>query len=84
LKKAKNYTIVMGPWSHGDWARNSECGGYCNIKFGDSILFFQKNIEANFFRHFLKDNGKGENKLPEAYVLIQVLKIGKPMFTPKM
>ncbi|MFQ3173707.1 MAG: putative CocE/NonD family hydrolase [Flavobacterium sp.] len=69
-KSSKNYnTIVMGPWSHGDWARNSASAVIGNIKFGDSIsAFFQKNIEANFFHHFLKDNGKGENKLPEAYV----------------
>jgi putative CocE/NonD family hydrolase len=69
-KSSKNYnTIVMGPWSHGDWARNSASAVIGNIKFGDSISgFFQKNIEANFFHHFLKDNGKGENKLPEAYV----------------
>ncbi|WP_291103696.1 MULTISPECIES: CocE/NonD family hydrolase [unclassified Flavobacterium] len=69
-KSSKNYnTIVMGPWSHGDWARNSEKQVIGNINFGDSISnFFQKNIEANFFRHFLKENGKGENKLPEAYV----------------
>nr|WP_315142221.1 CocE/NonD family hydrolase [uncultured Flavobacterium sp.] len=69
-KSSKNYnTIVMGPWSHGDWARNSEKQIIGNINFGDSIsVFYQKNIEANFFRHFLKNNGKGENKLPEAYV----------------
>ncbi len=69
-KTSKNYnTIVMGPWSHGDWARNSAKQVIGNINFGDSISgFFQKNIEANFFRHFLKENGKGENKLPEAYV----------------
>lgn len=69
-KSSKNYnTIVMGPWSHGDWARNSENQIIGNINFGDSISgFYQKNIEANFFRHFLKNNGKGENKLPEAYV----------------
>ncbi len=69
-KNSKNYnTIVMGPWSHGDWARNSAKQVIGNINFGDSISgFYQKNIEANFFRHFLKENGKGENKLPEAYV----------------
>lgn len=69
-KNSKNYnTIVMGPWSHGDWARNSEKQVIGNINFGDSISgFYQKNIEANFFRHFLKGNGKGEIKLPEAYV----------------
>lgn len=69
-KNSKNYnTIVMGPWSHGDWARNSAKQVIGNINFGDSIsAYYQKNIEANFFRHFLKNNGKGENKLPEAYV----------------
>lgn len=69
-KSSKNYnTIVMGPWSHGDWARNSANQVIGNIYFGDSISgFYQKNIEANFFRHFLKNNGRGENKLPEAYV----------------
>jgi putative CocE/NonD family hydrolase len=69
-KSSKNYnTIVMGPWSHGDWARNSASAVIGNINFGDSIsAFFQKNIEANFFRHFLKDSGKGDIKLPEAYV----------------
>ncbi len=69
-KSSKNYnTIVMGPWSHGDWARNSASAVIGNIKFGDNIsAFFQKNIEANFFRHFLKDSGKDDSKLPEAYV----------------
>ena len=69
-KSSKNYnTIVMGPWSHGDWARNSAKQVIGNINFGDSISgFYQKNIESNFFRHFLKNNGKGANKLPEAYV----------------
>jgi putative CocE/NonD family hydrolase len=69
-KSSKNYnTIVMGPWSHGDWARDSQKQVIGNINFGDSISgFYQKNIEANFFRHFLKENGKGVNKLPEAYV----------------
>ena len=67
---SKNYnTIVMGPWSHGDWARDSEKQVIGNVNFGDSISgFYQKNIEANFFRHFLKENGKGVNKLAEAYV----------------
>ncbi len=69
-KNSKNYnTIVMGPWSHGDWARNTEKQIIGNINFGDSISAnFQKNIEARFFNHFLKDNGKGENGLSEAYV----------------
>jgi putative CocE/NonD family hydrolase len=69
-KTSKNYnTIVMGPWSHGDWARNSAKQVIGNINFGDSISgFYQKNIEAKFFRNFLKENGKSQDKLPEAYV----------------
>jgi acyl-CoA-binding protein len=51
----------MGPWSHGDWARNSANATIGNINFGDSISgFYQKNIEANFFRHFEKIT-QGEN-----------------------
>jgi predicted acyl esterase len=35
---SKNYnTIVMGPWSHGDWARNGAKAVIGNINFGDSI-----------------------------------------------
>jgi hypothetical protein len=38
-----------------------------NINFGDSISgFFQKILE-NFFRHFLKDNGKEKTNC-QAYV----------------
>jgi hypothetical protein len=50
-----------------------------NINFGDSISgFFQKNIEAIFFRRF-KRQWKSQNKLPEAYVLTRDRKVGKPI-----
>lgn len=63
------HTIVMGPWSHGDWARDSERQAIGNVYFGDHISkFFQENIETNFFNHFLKGAASGETKLPEAYV----------------
>ncbi len=62
-----NNTIVMGPWSHGDWAREKGTQSINHIYFGDSIsTFYQKEIERNFFNHYLKDEGK--NKLPEAYM----------------
>jgi hypothetical protein len=49
----------MGPWSHGDWARNGAKAVIGNINFGDSISgFFQKN-SFTFFRRF-KDNGKAK------------------------
>ncbi|HLN96122.1 MAG TPA: CocE/NonD family hydrolase [Flavobacterium sp.] len=69
-KNSKTYnTLVMGPWSHGDWARNNPEQIIGNINFGQDISkFFQENIEAKFFRHFLKDGGKGPSGLPEAYV----------------
>ena len=63
---AKN-TIVMGPWSHGDWARERGTQQVNHIYFGDSLsTFYQREIEYNFFTHYLK--GDGEMALPEAYM----------------
>ncbi len=58
--------LIEGPWSHGQWNRDS--GDYLgDVRFhqktGD---FFREHIEFPFFQHFLKD--KGEEKLPGAYV----------------
>jgi putative CocE/NonD family hydrolase len=59
-------TLVMGPWRHGGWARDD--GSFLgNAYFGSATaVFYRENIEAPFFRHFLKD--EGEMTLPEAYV----------------
>lgn len=58
-------TIVMGPWTHGDWARNNGEQIINHIKFGDSIsYYYQKDIEAPFFRYHLK--GKGNPDIAEA------------------
>jgi putative CocE/NonD family hydrolase len=66
--KAKN-TIVMGPFSHGGWARESGKQFHNDIYFGDSIAtFYQKNIEYKFFTHYLKGNLKETVDLPEAYM----------------
>jgi len=69
-KSSNNYhTLVMGPWSHGDWARVRERQAVGNVYFGDNISEnFQKNVEAKFFRHFLKENGDANTGLPEAYI----------------
>ncbi len=65
--KTKN-TIVMGPFDHGGWSRDAGKTYHNDIYFGDSIAtFYQKNIEAPFFYHYLK-NKKSELKLPEAYM----------------
>jgi uncharacterized protein len=59
-------TLVMGPWSHGGWARG-DGQSLGNVQFGSKTSeFYRENIELPFFNFFLKD--KGENKLPDAYV----------------
>lgn len=66
--KAKN-SIVMGPFSHGGWSRESGKHFHNDIYFGDSIAtFYQKNIEYKFFNHYLKGNSKNTVALPEAYM----------------
>ncbi|WP_066834511.1 CocE/NonD family hydrolase [Rufibacter ruber] len=65
--KAYN-TLVMGPWYHGGWARsNGQTLG--KVSFSQKTSeFYQPQIEARFFRHFLKGDGKGQLALPEAYM----------------
>jgi uncharacterized protein len=61
-------TLIMGPWSHGDWAYVS--GPYQvvgKVSFGpNQSRFYQDKIEAPFFRHFLK--GEGDRPEYEAMV----------------
>ena len=65
---AKN-TIVMGPFAHGGWSRESGKHFHNDIYFGDSIAtFYQKKIEYKFFNHYLKTNTKEKVALPEAYM----------------
>ncbi len=62
-----NNTIIMGPWGHGDWARERGKSIHNNLYFGDSIsTFFQREVERKFFAFYLKD--EGANSLPEAYM----------------
>jgi putative CocE/NonD family hydrolase len=63
-------TIVMGPFGHGRWGRETGHTQHSNVYFGDSIAtFYQKNIEAKFFDHFLKGSGDKKNSgLPTAYM----------------
>jgi uncharacterized protein len=69
-------TIVMGPWSHGDWARERGYQQVNHIYFGDSIsTFYQREIERKFFNSILKDNAPP--KLPEAYMYDCGLKVWK-------
>ncbi len=60
-------TLVMGPWGHGDWARERGKSTHNHIYFGDSIsTFYQREIERKFFQYYLKN--KGSLQLPEAYM----------------
>ncbi|WP_124979233.1 CocE/NonD family hydrolase [Nonlabens xiamenensis] len=71
--KNKHNTIVMGPWSHGDWSRERGRQMVNHIHFGDSIsTFYQKNIETRFFARHLKN--KKTKPLPEAYMFDTGLK----------
>jgi len=69
-KTAKGYnTIVMGPFGHGDWSRERGKHMHNQIYFGDSVAtFYQREIEYNFFKHFLKEKADGKTGLPEAYL----------------
>ncbi len=60
-----NY-LVVGPWNHGGWAREdgSKLG---EIDFGSNTArYFQREILAPWFRHFLKDSAGGKLDIPEA------------------
>ncbi|WP_266364990.1 CocE/NonD family hydrolase [Tellurirhabdus rosea] len=62
-------TLVMGPFGHGRWSQETGHTLHSNVYFGDSIAtFYQRNIEAKFFNHFLKGPGDGKTGLPDAYL----------------
>ena len=55
-------TLVMGPWSHGQWSQTLADNSVGNISFGKNICeFYQKEIEAPFFEYFLNDQGQKPN-----------------------
>jgi putative CocE/NonD family hydrolase len=63
-------SLVMGPFAHGQWAHSGSVHTlHGDIYFGDSLEFrFQRDVEAKFFRHFLKEDGSPDSGLPEAYL----------------
>jgi len=66
---AKN-TLVMGPWSHGQWA-GSNGDSLGAIRFdSNTSAWYRENIELPFFNFYLKDKGelKQLEKLAEAAV----------------
>jgi len=60
-------SLILGPWGHGDWSDPSDEQVVGNISFGRGINeHYQQNIEAPFFRWFLK--GEGSAPTHEALV----------------
>jgi hypothetical protein len=58
--------LVMGPWSHGGWARG-DGDSLGDVRFADKTgAFYREKIEFPFFQYTLK--GKGDGKAPEAWV----------------
>ena len=58
--------LVMGPWSHGGWAR-SQGEALGDVTFGSATSeYYRNNVEFPFFQHYLKDAGPLD--LPEAVV----------------
>ena len=76
-RNSNNYNIlVMGPWSHGDWARTNKRQAVGNVYFGDDIsATYQQETETIFFNHFLKGSGDKTVPLPEAHIFDTGLKI---------
>jgi hypothetical protein len=55
--------LVVGPWSHGGWARRAG-SSLGNIQFeSNTSEYFQREIELPFFNFYLKD--KGALSLPD-------------------
>jgi putative CocE/NonD family hydrolase len=58
--------LVMGPWTHGSWARG-DGDRVGNVNFGSKTgPYFREKIEFPFFLHFLK--GKGDGRFPKAWL----------------
>ncbi|MBI1791184.1 MAG: CocE/NonD family hydrolase [Acidobacteria bacterium] len=59
-------TLVMGPWSHGGWARG-DGDRLSHVRFhSKTAAWYRENVEFPFFRYHLKD--KDDPKLPKALV----------------
>jgi putative CocE/NonD family hydrolase len=59
--------LVMGPWSHGQWAEADSVQRVGHVEFGPGISdYYRREIEAPFFRYFLK--GEGAPPAFEAHV----------------
>ena len=61
-----NNILVMGPWSHGGWAR-TDGSTFGDLSFGTNTSeYYQNKLELKFFQYYLKD--KGSPNFPEAVI----------------
>jgi len=66
-KKNTSNTLVMGPWSHGQWGpEGGENIG--NIYWGAATCDYYHDLEVRFFNYYLKD--QGTNSFPEATIFV--------------
>jgi len=50
--------LVVGPWSHGAWAR-TDGDSFGHLQFGEKTgVRFRQEFELPFFNHYLKDKGR--------------------------
>lgn len=68
-KNTNPNSLVMGPWSHGGWARTS--GEYLgNVRFGKKVSeWYMNNVEVPFFEYYLEGKGSA-GKIKEATVFV--------------
>jgi uncharacterized protein len=59
--------LVMGPWSHGQWAYGS-ADRLGNVYWGQDANLSYQELELRFFDYYLKD--KGKMNFPEAYIFV--------------
>jgi putative CocE/NonD family hydrolase len=57
--------LAVGPWRHGNWWGKGDTLGPLTFS-PDPSEFYRKNIEAPFFRYYLRN--EGEDTLPNAWV----------------
>ena len=58
--------LVMGPFGHRGWSEETGHTLHNDLYFGDSLAtYYQRHVEAPFFRHYLKGAGDGKTGLPK-------------------
>jgi uncharacterized protein len=65
------YTLVMGPWVHGGWARG-DGDGLGPVRFNSKTSpYYQEKIEFPFFEHHLKQTEAKSNWKPDRAIVFE-------------